>query len=135
MLINIWPFEDLAQCINTPMSQGSQRLSRPEISQSFYFRRPLSLNFSSKEVLGFTRPPSHTTSNSKTCRGLSVARASTGAGPAYRQYGVDNTSPVGPLQFYATCHPGLESVVARELGSSNIGAFNIQEGKSGVSFR
>ncbi|PSC76859.1 DNA methylase [Micractinium conductrix] len=36
--------------------------------------------------------------------------------------------------YYATCHPGLEEVVAAELRSANIGAVDVQPGKAGVSF-
>ncbi|CEG00779.1 DNA methylase, N-6 adenine-specific, conserved site [Ostreococcus tauri] len=37
-------------------------------------------------------------------------------------------------RFYATCHPGLEEVVARELASPMIDAREVRVGKSGVSF-
>ena len=37
--------------------------------------------------------------------------------------------------YYATCHPGLEDVVAAELESSLIGAQDVRVGASGVSFR
>ena len=37
--------------------------------------------------------------------------------------------------FYATCHPGLERIVAVELGSQQIGAQEIEPGKAGVHFR
>ena len=40
----------------------------------------------------------------------------------------------GHRRFYATCHPGLEDVVARELASPMINASDIVIGKSGVSF-
>ena len=40
----------------------------------------------------------------------------------------------GERRFYATCHPGLENVVARELASREINARDIAIGKSGVSF-
>lgn len=38
-------------------------------------------------------------------------------------------------EYYATCHPGLEEVVARELGSRNIQAHHIETSKAGVYFR
>ena len=41
----------------------------------------------------------------------------------------------GAVQFYVTCHPGLEEVTAKELAAPNIAAFNIQPGKAGVHFR
>ena len=41
----------------------------------------------------------------------------------------------GDLQFYATCHPGLEEVTAKELGSQHVGAFDIKPGKAGVHFK
>ena len=37
--------------------------------------------------------------------------------------------------YYATCHPGLEDVVATELESPLIGASDVRVGASGVSFR
>ena len=37
--------------------------------------------------------------------------------------------------FYATCHPGLESVVADELRAQNIGATDVEPGRAGVHFR
>ena len=37
--------------------------------------------------------------------------------------------------YYATCHPGLEDVVAAELESPLIGASDVRVGSSGVSFR
>ena len=37
--------------------------------------------------------------------------------------------------YYATCHPGLEDVVAKELESELIGASDVRVGASGVSFR
>jgi len=40
----------------------------------------------------------------------------------------------GHRRFYATCHPGLEEVVARELASPMINASDIIVGRSGVSF-
>ena len=40
----------------------------------------------------------------------------------------------GMRRFYATCHPGLEHVVAAELASSEINASDIAVGKSGVGF-
>lgn len=42
--------------------------------------------------------------------------------------------PPGQFHFYATCHPGLEAVVAAELAGRSIGAANIHPGKAGVSF-
>lgn len=36
--------------------------------------------------------------------------------------------PPGHHHFYATCHPGLETVVAAELQGRNIGAFNVHPG-------
>ena len=41
----------------------------------------------------------------------------------------------GAVQFYVTCHPGLEEVTAKELAAPNIAAFNIEPGKAGVHFR
>ena len=38
-------------------------------------------------------------------------------------------------QYFATCHPGLEDVVAAELNSPDVGASDISHGKAGVSFR
>jgi hypothetical protein len=35
----------------------------------------------------------------------------------------------GHFHYYATCHPGLEGVVAAELESANIGAANVHPGK------
>lgn len=37
-------------------------------------------------------------------------------------------------QYYATCHPGLEEVVAAELAAPEIGARSIRPGKAGVYF-
>lgn len=37
--------------------------------------------------------------------------------------------------FYATCHPGLEDVVAEELQAPEIGAVSVEPGRSGVTFR
>lgn len=42
--------------------------------------------------------------------------------------------PPGSRIYYATCHPGLEPVVARELSGSAIGADDVQPGRAGVSF-
>ncbi|KAL4458935.1 hypothetical protein ABPG75_013800 [Micractinium tetrahymenae] len=42
--------------------------------------------------------------------------------------------PPGHFHYYATCHPGLEEVVAAELAGRCIGAANIHPGKAGVSF-
>ena len=36
--------------------------------------------------------------------------------------------PPGMHVYYATCHPGLEEVVAAELRSANIGAVDVQPG-------
>lgn len=36
--------------------------------------------------------------------------------------------PPGQFHFYATCHPGLEAVVAAELAGRSIGAANIHPG-------
>ena len=38
-------------------------------------------------------------------------------------------------QYYVTCHPGLEEVVAAELASPRIAAQHIRTGKAGVYFR
>ena len=38
-------------------------------------------------------------------------------------------------QYYVTCHPGLEGVVAAELASQRIAAQNIRTGRAGVYFR
>ena len=38
-------------------------------------------------------------------------------------------------EFYATCHPGLEEVVASELSSRNIQAHSVEPSKAGVYFR
>eukprot|EP00887_Chlorella_sp_A99_P006659 scaffold3.g6659.t1 len=38
------------------------------------------------------------------------------------------------LQYYATCHPGLEEAVAAELAATPIRAFDVRPGKAGVSF-
>jgi len=48
--------------------------------------------------------------------------------------GGDVEARAGSRRFYATCHPGLEEVVARELASPMINARDIAIGKSGVSF-
>ncbi|PRW59721.1 RNA methylase [Chlorella sorokiniana] len=40
----------------------------------------------------------------------------------------------GHSHYYATCHPGLEEVVAAELRGEKIGAANVHPGKAGVSF-
>ena len=37
--------------------------------------------------------------------------------------------------FYATCHPGLEGVVADELRAQDIGAVGVEPGRAGVHFR
>lgn len=42
--------------------------------------------------------------------------------------------PPGMQLFYATCHPGLEAVVADELSSPTIGARDVLPGKAGVQF-
>lgn len=39
------------------------------------------------------------------------------------------------LQYFATCHPGLELALKTELQDNKIGAFAVEEGFSGVSFR
>ena len=44
-------------------------------------------------------------------------------------------SASGAQEYFATCHPGLEGVVAAELASPQIGAFDIRDGKAGVYFR
>jgi len=41
----------------------------------------------------------------------------------------------GEHQYFATCHPGLESVVAAELAAPRIGAQDVRLGKAGVHFR
>lgn len=38
------------------------------------------------------------------------------------------------IRYYATCHPGLEEVVAQELLSPRIGATGAAPGKAGVAF-
>ena len=38
------------------------------------------------------------------------------------------------LQFFATCAPGLEAVLASELVGPHIGAVNVRPGRAGVSF-
>ncbi len=38
-------------------------------------------------------------------------------------------------QYFATCHPGLEGVVAAELAAPQIGAQDVCLGKAGVHFR
>ena len=40
----------------------------------------------------------------------------------------------GTCRYYATCHPGLERVVADELSSPLVGASDVAVGSSGVSF-
>lgn len=42
--------------------------------------------------------------------------------------------PPGHRIYYATCHPGLEAVVASELAGRAIGAADVQPGRAGVSF-
>jgi hypothetical protein len=39
------------------------------------------------------------------------------------------------LDYYCTCTPGLEAVVAAELASPHIGALNVQPGRAGVTFQ
>lgn len=39
--------------------------------------------------------------------------------------------PPGHSHFYATCHPGLEEVVAAELLDGRIGASNVHPGAAG----
>jgi putative N6-adenine-specific DNA methylase len=40
----------------------------------------------------------------------------------------------GDLQFFATCHPGLEEVVAAELAAPAVGAADVRPGRAGVAF-
>ena len=42
--------------------------------------------------------------------------------------------PAGCSRFYATCHPGLEEVVAAELRAFPIEALDVRAGASGVYF-
>ena len=57
--------------------------------------------------------------------------------PAERRYNAGDKAVFkqGAVQFYVTCHPGLEEVTAKELAAPNIAAFNIQPSKAGVHFR
>lgn len=45
-----------------------------------------------------------------------------------------SSEPFHNLQFFATCAPGLEDLVARELSSPLIGATRVETGSSGVTF-
>ena len=45
------------------------------------------------------------------------------------------TGAAGEQQYFATCHPGLENVVAAELQAPQIGAHGVRLGKAGVYFR
>lgn len=47
----------------------------------------------------------------------------------------DNWRGGDDQQYYVTCHPGLEEVVAAELASPEIRARSIRPGKAGVFFR
>lgn len=40
----------------------------------------------------------------------------------------------GEQRYYATCHPGLEEVVAAELAGPNVRAARVRPGRAGVSF-
>lgn len=44
------------------------------------------------------------------------------------------TTAHAAAQYFATCHPGLEEVVAEELRSPQVGALEVREGKAGVHF-
>ena len=37
-------------------------------------------------------------------------------------------------RYFASCHPGLEVILARELASPEVGAIDVEPGKAGVSF-
>lgn len=63
-------------------------------------------------------------------------RVAAQATPSYpSQLHQQQQRPADNLFYYATCHPGLEEVVAAELASPNIRATNVSPGKAGVSFR
>lgn len=55
------------------------------------------------------------------------------ATPSYPSHLQQHRQPSN-LFYFATCHPGLEEVVAAELASPNIRATNVSLGKAGVSF-
>ena len=54
--------------------------------------------------------------------------------PAPRESAGRLPAPAGEQRYYATCHPGLEEVVAAELRSPRIGAARVRPGRAGVSF-
>jgi 23S rRNA G2445 N2-methylase RlmL len=60
------------------------------------------------------------------CVGISAAR------PSIARHISASAHPAA--QYFATCHPGLEEVVAQELRSPAIRAENVQVGKAGVFF-
>lgn len=46
-----------------------------------------------------------------------------------------DAAPARACSFFATCHPGLEEVVAKELREAVPGIAAVQPGRAGVSFR
>ena len=62
-------------------------------------------------------------------RQLDILRAS----PGYSSRRLDVATRA--CSFFATCHPGLEEVVAKELREAVPGIAAVQPGRAGVSFR
>jgi hypothetical protein len=54
--------------------------------------------------------------------------------PAPAERRVPRSKPQSELQYYVTCHPGLETAVAQQLSSHPINASNVEVGQAGVSF-
>lgn len=80
------------------------------------------------------KTPKHTSSSSRSQpAGRRVAAQAAPSYPSHLQQ--QQQRPADNLFYYATCHPGLEEVVAAELASPNIRATNVSPGKAGVSFR
>ncbi|KAK9804950.1 hypothetical protein WJX73_002608 [Symbiochloris irregularis] len=52
-----------------------------------------------------------------------------------RRRSATSSPAVNQLQYFATCHPGLEPALAAEIENSKIGAHSVEMGTSGVSFR
>ena len=57
------------------------------------------------------------------------------ASQADRKRPATSVSAVSQLQYFATCHPGMEPALAAELEDCKIGAQSVEMGSSGVAFQ
>ena len=111
----------------------------PCIQDSLLHRLRGSLSFNT--IIGYARLSKVPSSCKRVTRRLSTRAIASnqpaGRDPAERRHkpGDKAVFKQGAIQFYVTCHPGLEEVTAKELAAPNIAAFNIQPGKAGVHFR